>query len=326
MPVYKATDENIARAAEIIKSGGLVSFPTETVYGLGADAMNPLSVARIFQVKERPFFNPLIVHLADLSELETAVREVPPVAMRLAKKFWPGPLTLALPRSENIPDIVTSGLDTVACRVPSHPVAGKLIRLSGTLIAAPSANPFGYLSPTRAEHVEGQLGGKIEMVLDGGPSLVGVESTIVKIEDDRIILLRPGGIPIEEVEKTAGKVTIMKKTIINPESPGQLDYHYSPSKEVRIMKNINFNNHDACFLLYKEPDCEYPKERTELLSLDGNLIEAAANLFTRLHELDKRDCSVIIAEEVPDSGLGHAIMDRLIKASKRPADRSKNGT
>jgi L-threonylcarbamoyladenylate synthase len=317
MPVYKATDENIARAAEIIRSGGLVSFPTETVYGLGADAMNPVSVARIFQVKERPFFDPLIVHLADLSELETAAREIVPVAKRLAEKFWPGPLTLVLPRSERIPDIVTSGLDTVACRVPSHPVARKLISLSETLIAAPSANPFSYLSPTRAEHVESQLGEKIEMILDGGASPVGVESTIVKIEENGIFLLRPGGVPVEEIEKVVGKVTKVKEALINPESPGQLDYHYSPSKRVRIVKEIDFSDGDACFLLYKEPDCDYPKERTELLSRDGNLVEAAANLFTRLHALDKHHCPVIIAEEVPDVGLGHAIMDRLIKASKK---------
>ncbi len=317
MPVYKATDENIARAAEIIRSGGLVSFPTETVYGLGADALNPVSVARIFQVKERPFFDPLIVHLADLSELGTAAREIAPAAKILAEKFWPGPLTLVLPRRERIPDIVTSGLDTVACRVPSHPVARKLISLSETLIAAPSANPFGYLSPTRAEHVESQLGGKIEMVLDGGPSPVGVESTIVKIENDEISLLRPGGIPVEEIEKVAGKIRKMKDTITNPESPGQLDYHYSPSKRVKIMKDIDFSDQNACFLLYKVPDGSYPKEKTVFLSREGNLVEAAANLFTHLHALDKRNCSVIIAEEMPQKGLGRAIMDRLIKASKK---------
>ncbi len=317
MPVYKATDENIERAADIIRSGGLVSFPTETVYGLGADAMDPVAVARIFRVKGRPVFDPLIVHLGDLNDLEAVASGISPVSWRLAERFWPGPLTLVLPKSERVPDIVTSGLSTVACRVPSHPVARKLIRLSGRLIAAPSANPFGYLSPTRAEHVENQLGGKVEMILDGGPSPVGIESTIIKIEDEGITLLRPGGIPVEEIEELTGRVKRGDNTPVNPESPGQLDYHYSPSKRVRIMKEIDFSDPNACYLLFKEPDRDYPRERTAVLSPKGSLVEAAANLFTHLHTLDNCDCPLIIAEEVPDVELGHAIMDRLIKASKK---------
>ena len=217
----KATTKSITLASSIIKKGGLVAFPTETVYGLGADALNPQAVAKIFEVKKRPEFDPLIVHIADLIWLKKLTRKVDKKAFMLIKHFWPGPLTLVLLKSSIVPDIVTAGLDTVAVRMPSHPVARKLIKLSQTPIAAPSANTFGQLSPTTTEHVEKQLGGKINLILDGGKCEIGVESTVLAIIGEKATLLRPGGIPLEEIEKVIGKVFQKSKTK-KIQSPGQL--------------------------------------------------------------------------------------------------------
>lgn len=317
MAIFTPTDKNIKEAASIIKAGGIVSFPTETVYGLGADAMNPIAVARIFEAKNRPFFDPLIAHLSDPEQIFKITKNVDDEILKLAEEFWPGPLTIVLPKSENVPDIVTSGLDTVACRVPDHPVAIKLIEMCGTPIAAPSANPFGFLSPTQAIHVEDQLGSRVDMILDGGKCKIGVESTIIKIENHSIELLRPGGIPVELIESITGKPVTGKKIFNNPESPGQLDYHYSPSKPVKISNNIDFNDNNACFLLFKDPGIDYPDEKVEILSQSGDIKEAAANLFSALHRLDKLKYRVIIAEPVPKTGLGLAIMDRLVKASNK---------
>ena len=196
------------KATAIIKGGGIVAFPTETVYGLGADAFNPLAVARIFEAKNRPLFDPLIVHIADLSQMEALASRVDKRAGRLAGRFWPGPLTLIMPRSERVPDIVTAGLDTVAVRMPDHLIALELIRSSGTPIAAPSANRFGYISPTKAAHVLDQLGERVDMIIDGGDCSVGVESTIIKLDEGRNVILRPGGLPVEEIEAVIGPVAM----------------------------------------------------------------------------------------------------------------------
>ncbi len=200
--------ELIHHAAEIIKRGGIVAFPTETVYGLGADAFNPLAVARIFEVKRRPSFDPLIVHVANPADVKKLVKEIPSNAKKLIERFWPGPLTVVLLKEEDIPDIVTAGLPTLAIRMPSHPMALSLIKESNSPIAAPSANPFGYLSPTTAEHVREQLGDQVDLILDGGPCPVGVESTIVSFLEERPRLLRPGGVSLEEIESIIGKVEI----------------------------------------------------------------------------------------------------------------------
>lgn len=306
------------KATAIIKGGGIVAFPTETVYGLGADAFNPLAVARIFEAKNRPLFDPLIVHIADLSQMGMLASRVDKRAGRLAGRFWPGPLTMVMPRSERVPDIVTAGLDTVAVRMPDHLIALDLIRLSGTPIAAPSANRFGYISPTKAAHVLEQLGERVDMIIDGGPCTVGVESTIIKLDEGRSIILRPGGVPIEEIEAVIGPVVTAAPSGVNPEAPGQLPSHYSPTIPVRLADSagaIDFSREDAGFLLYKRPESGAPAGRTEILSVNGDLQEAAANLFSALHRLDRMKISVIIAEPVPERGLGIAIMDRLRRAS-----------
>lgn len=312
-----ANDENIKLAGSIIKKGGLVAFPTETVYGLGADALNPYAVAKIFEVKNRPKFDPLIVHISKFNWLEKLTEKIDEQALKLIEKFWPGPLTLVLPKSEIVPDIVTAGLKSVAIRMPSHPVALALIDSAETPISAPSANPFGYISPTTADHVEKQLGDKIDLILDGGKCPIGVESTVLSLLDEPTIL-RPGGLPIEEIEKVIGKVKIQTKSekIL---SPGQLQTHYSPRTPVKIFSTIeeilDKRIENAGILLFKKYDFEVKAKHVEILSEKGDLVEAASNLFSALHRLDEAGVDVIYAQEVPEVGLGIAIMDRLRKAS-----------
>lgn len=308
------------RATDIIRSGGIIAFPTETVYGLGADAFNPIAVARIFEAKNRPLFDPLIVHIADLSQLEMLVTGIDRRAGRLAGRFWPGPLTLVLPKHERVPDIVTAGMSTVAVRMPDHLIALDLIKGSGTPIAAPSANRFGYISPTKAAHVLEQIGDRVDMIIDGGSCSVGVESTIIKITGERGVILRPGGVPVEEIEAIIGPVDSAPESAGGPESPGRLPSHYSPEIPVTLaagLRDIDFTRSDAGFLLFRRPGFDVPPERTEILSIDGDLNEAAANLFSSLHRLDRMPIRVIIAESVPERGLGIAIMDRLRRAAHK---------
>lgn len=306
------------KATAIIRSGGIVAFPTETVYGLGADAFNPLAVARIFEAKGRPLFDPLIVHIADLSQMGRLAVTIDRRAGRLAGRFWPGPLTMVLPKNDLVPDIVTAGLDTVAVRMPDHLIARDLIIGSGTPIAAPSANRFGYISPTKAAHVLDQLGDRVDMIIDGGDCAVGVESTIIKLVGDRSVILRPGGVPVEEIEAVIGPVERGPEAMKGPEAPGQLPSHYSPSIPVYLaasIREIDFSKDDAGYLLFKKPVFDIPENRTEILSAEGDLKEAAANLFSSLHRLDRMNIRVIIAEAVPEQGLGLAIMDRLRRAA-----------
>lgn len=317
MNMVGVTQEIIKEAAAIIRKGGLVTFPTETVYGLGADALNPLAVVRIFEVKNRPRFDPLIVHIADFSSVEKLCSPVDERARKLMEKFWPGPLTLVLPKTQVVPDIVTAGFPTVAIRMPAHPVALRLIEEAGTPIAAPSANPFGYLSPTTAEHVREQVGKKVDLILDGGKCPIGVESTVIELTGKEPLLLRPGGLPIEEIEKVIGKVKI-STTSPKPRSPGQLTRHYSPRTPIRILKDRKFEvktGKRVGLLSFKSPKKSLPYEVVEILSPQGDLQEAAANLFSCLHKLDRAGLDIIFAEPVPEVGLGRAIMDRLYKAA-----------
>nr|MBC8520689.1 threonylcarbamoyl-AMP synthase [Methanomicrobia archaeon] len=271
--------EGIKKAAKIIKSDGLVAFPTETVYGLGADAFNPHAVARIFEVKNRPRFDPIIVHIADFSETERLWSYVDKRAEELMEKFWPGPLTLALPKSDIVPDIVTAGLSTVAVRMPSHPVALNLIKEAGTPIAAPSANPFGYLSPTSAEHVREQLGAKIELILDGGKCPVGVESTVILLAEKKPLLLRHGGIALEDIENIIGNVEIAPPTSARPQSPGQLPRHYSPRTHIKLLTGKSEREGKKVGLFaFTPPSQKEDYEVVEVLSSTGDLVEAAANL------------------------------------------------
>ena len=309
----------IARAAAVLREGGLVAFPTETVYGLGADATNALAVARLFEAKERPHFDPLIVHLGAAGWLDRCVATVPPQARRLAQRFWPGPLTLVLPKRAIIPHIVTSGLPSVAVRVPSHPVAHALICALDRPLAAPSANRFSRLSPTTAQAVVDDLGGRIELILDAGPTTHGIESTIVAFGEQGPRLLRPGPITLEELRDCLGcDVTVVRKPTPTPEAPGMLERHYAPRTPLRLWESqppaMNVKR-VGCLAFRVAPAGNFAA--VEILSPAGDLREAAANLFAALHRLDAAGADLIVAEQVPETGLGVAIMDRLRRAAKQ---------
>jgi len=314
-----ADDQNtvVVHAAETLKRGGLVAIPTETVYGLAANALDAHAVARIFAAKERPFFDPLIVHLADAAWWPRVVREFPPMAQRLAERFWPGPLTLVLPKTDAVPDIVTSGLSTVGVRVPDHPLTREVLRLANVPVAAPSANPFGRLSPTTAEHVRQQLGDRVDLILDGGPCRVGVESTILQIQSDEATLLRPGGISLEEIEAMIGPVRRSTRSETSqPAAPGMLDSHYAPrTKLVLVTEAPVVAPPRAGLLVLKPPPHVEGFAIVEALSPTGDLIEAAANFFQALHRLDQAQLDVIFATPFPEEGLGRALNDRLRRAA-----------
>ncbi len=318
MNITKADNESIKQAAKIIKQGGLVAFPTETVYGLGADGLNSIAVAKIFEAKKRPAFNPLILHIADKSWLKKFSGIKNEKVDLLINKFWPGPLTLVLPKTEIVPDIVTSGNPTVAVRMPDHPVALQLIEASETPIAAPSANKFGHLSPTEASHVAKYLGDKVDMILDGGKCSVGVESTIIQLYENEIFLLRPGGLSKEEIEKEIGEIKIGVINQDRPNAPGQLPFHYSPQTPLKFFnKKFLDEKKKTGMLFFKENNIDFPFAETQILSPNGDLREAAANLFSMLHELEKENLDLILVEPIEEKGLGRAIMDRLKKATNK---------
>jgi L-threonylcarbamoyladenylate synthase len=311
--------EAIRHAAALIRRGGIVAFPTETVYGLGADAFNPLAVARIFEVKGRPSFDPLIIHVAHPEDLEKLVKEIPSPAKQLIARVWPGPLTVVLNKKEEVPDLVTAGLPTVAVRMPRHPMTLDLIDQAGCPIVGPSANLFGYLSPTAAEHVRSQLGDQIDFILDGGPCEVGVESTIVSFHESVPRLLRPGGIPLEEIESIIGKVEVSPVEKEKPLAPGMLPRHYAPKTPVIIdQRDKTLSTHrdkKIGLLAFQEPANSSSFQHIEVLSKKGDMKEAAANLFAAIRRLDALNLDMIIAEPIPEVGLGRAIMDRLRRAT-----------
>lgn len=320
MNISIANSETIKLAAEIIKNGGLVAFPTETVYGLGADGLNPIAVAKIFEVKKRPTFNPLILHVSQKEWLNRFSIYNDERIDYLINKFWPGPLTLVLPKTDEVPDIVTSGNSTVAVRMPNHKVALELIERSNTPIAAPSANLFGHLSPTQAEHVKKSLGDKVDLILDGGNSKIGVESTIIQFYEGEFFLLRPGGLSKEEIEKEIGLINTSKLKTNRPTAPGMLPYHYSPTKPLLFLNEKNLKQHKnkkIGVLFFKEISIDFNFASIKILSQSGNLKEAAANLFKYLHDFEKEDIDLILVEPIKEEGLGLAIMDRLKKASHR---------
>ncbi len=309
------TDISVAR--NILQKGDLVAIPTETVYGLAGNALDVDAVAKIFEVKNRPSFDPLIVHIADFKELSKYAMTIPPQAERLAKAFWPGPLTMLLRRRSIVPDLVTSGLDTVGIRCPNHPLTQSLLRSIDFPLAAPSANPFGFVSPTKATHVTDQLGSKIKYVLDGGPSKIGIESTIVGFDGNKTIVHRLGGIPIEDLETIIGKVELITSPTAL-KAPGQLKSHYSPGKRLFIAeldKTIDLVDLDRVALLSFSTD--YKAKHQVILSASQDLTEAAKNLFDALRRLDKMPVDLILAEFVPDTGIGMAINDRLRRAAAK---------
>ncbi len=309
--------------ADILRKGGLAALPTETVYGLGANALDPVAVARIFAAKERPFFDPLIVHLADLDWLPRVVKSFPPIAKTLAERFWPGPMTLVLPKSEVVPDLVTSGMPTVGIRIPDHELTRQVLRLANVPVAAPSANLFGRLSPTTAEHVREQLGDRIDALLDGGPCRVGVESSILRVEGDRVTLLRPGGIPVEEIEIAVGAPVHHELTTGDkPAAPGMLDSHYAPRTPLTVGNQIPPAAPwpRSGLLTFEAPHDSHGYAMVEVLSPKGDLVTAAAQFFQALHRLDAAGLDGIFAIAFPDRGLGRALNDRLKRAAFRKAE------
>ncbi|MDW8110563.1 MAG: L-threonylcarbamoyladenylate synthase [Candidatus Bipolaricaulota bacterium] len=324
--VLVADETAIRRAAEVIRGGGLVAFPTETVYGLGADALNERAVRRIFEAKERPSDNPLIVHIAQTQELERLARAIPERAWDVAQRFWPGPLTLVLERAACVPTVTTGGLETVAVRVPAHPVAQQLLRESGCPIAAPSANRFGRPSPTRAQHVLEDLNGRIELILDGGPTLVGLESTVLDMTQDPPMVLRPGGVTLEELRAVLGEVRTLEPTDREAarRSPGTRYRHYAPQAKLLLAE------YGQAEVLVRELLAQGRRVGVLLqraLKLgDGDLVvqqmptdleSYAQQLFAALRELDAQGVDVIVVESVEERGLGRAIMDRLRRAAGR---------
>lgn len=317
-------------AAEEIKKGNLVAFPTETVYGLGADAINEKAVAKIFQAKGRPFNDPLIAHIADIKELYRLSKRVSPVALKLAKAFWPGPLTLVLKKSELVSGIVTAGLDTVAIRMPEDNIALSLIREAKTPIVAPSANLFGRTSPTTAQHVADDLDGKIEMIIDGGKTKVGVESTVLDITTRPVQVLRAGGISVEKLKEVIGQVKVSKELEIGFRSPGMLKSHYSPQAKLilvekkgdtqveeirRLASKYIAQGLKVGIMAKEENQNKYNGFEVKVIGKGTELEICAANLFAILRSFDKEGFEIIIAEGLEEHDLGLAIMERLRKAA-----------
>jgi L-threonylcarbamoyladenylate synthase len=311
--------KDISKAKDFLEKEQLVAIPTETVYGLAANALNPIAVAKIFEAKERPTFDPLIVHTHSLNEVSKFVTNIHPSLLKLAQTFWPGPLTLLLPKRDIIPNLVTSGLDRVGVRIPNHTLTLELLKQLNFPLAAPSANPFGYISPTTAEHVDRQLGTKIPYILDGGACEVGLESTIVGEENGEIIVYRLGGLSIDDIALVVGKVSVQLNQSSNPKAPGQLKSHYAPKKSVYIGDVIELQNTYAnkkIGAIVFGDDIKLNETITvKKLSSSKNYQEAAVNLFSFLRELDEADVDVIIADLLPEQGLGLAINDRLRRAA-----------
>lgn len=312
---------DIAHAARILRSGGLVAIPTETVYGLAGNALDAQAVARIFEAKQRPQFDPLIVHLPAPDAVSRYVTTFPSTAAQLAAKFWPGPLTLVLPKRDIIPDLVTSGLPAVGIRVPHHPLTLELLRQLDFPLAAPSANLFGRLSPTTAQHVADQLADRVDYILDGGPCRVGVESTVVELLLSPR-LLRPGGIPLEEIQALLGPVEVVHSTDNPGEraqvAPGMLPQHYAPRTPLRILSQPLTPEHLTsgrlgCLAFQQPPAGDFAQ--VEILSSAGDLREAAANFFAALRRLDAAGLDLIVAETFPERDLGRALNDRLQRAA-----------
>ncbi|HQQ98502.1 MAG TPA: L-threonylcarbamoyladenylate synthase [Cyclobacteriaceae bacterium] len=312
--------QDLDKALHLLESGELVAIPTETVYGLAANALNGRAVAKIFEAKNRPSFDPLIVHVASMQHARKFAIEFPLQAEALARRFWPGPLTLLLPKTSEIPDLVTAGLDRVGLRCPAHPLTISLLAHASFPLAAPSANPFGYISPTTAHHVQDQLGNKVSYIIDGGPSRVGIESTIVGWEHNEPVIYRLGGISTELIEAVVGAVLVKPHSTSHPQAPGQLTSHYAPRKPFLLgdlMSLAAAHPHKRLGVLSWKGFDRMPGSVQMVLSPNGDLTEAAHHLFSMMRTLDESPVELVIAEEVPNQGLGRAINDRLRRAAAK---------
>lgn len=312
--------DNIAVAVDLLRNNQLVAIPTETVYGLAGNGISHNAIFAIFEAKNRPFFDPLILHFDRISAIEPFVQDFHPLLKKLAVHFWPGPLTVLLPRSEKVPDLITSGLDRVAVRIPNHPITLALLHQLDFPLAAPSANPFGYISPTTAAHVFAQLNGKIPYILDGGSTSIGLESTIIGEENGQIIIYRLGGTAIEKIEEIVGKVIINTNKSSNPTAPGMLKSHYAPRKPLRLfhtiaeLETIIPKNEKSAVMTFAA-EYKSPNSKSYILSINRDDKEAAKNLFAVLREMDNSDATHLFAQLLPENGLGLAINDRLQRAA-----------
>lgn len=315
------TDLNIAKKE--LQSGGVIAIPTETVYGLAGNARDEAAVEKIFTTKKRPRYNPLIVHIKSADDLPKAAREIPEKARQLAEAFWPGPLTLVLKKQASIPDAVTAGKDTVAVRVPDHPLTLNLLAQLDFPLAAPSANPFGSISPTSAKHVERYFGDSLKVILDGGECLRGIESTIIGFEGEEPILFRLGSLSLEDIQEKIGPVKVRTRSVDQrPDAPGMLLRHYAPDTETLLTEDLDtlvkaHAGRKIGLLVFKSKSALVPEDRQEVLSASGDLEEAARHLYAAMHRLDKLGLDVIIAERLPDMGLGRTINDKLERATKK---------
>lgn len=314
--------KDINLAVQYLNQNGIIGFPTETVYGLAGNAYETEAIHKIFNVKKRPTFNPLIVHIKGIEYLEHVGQDIPPMAYVLANSFWPGPLTLILKKQPQIPDLVTANQDTVAVRVPNHPVALKLLKHLDFPLVAPSANPFTSISPTSAQHVENYFGNQINMVLDGGECEAGIESTIIGFDNNKVIVYRLGALPLEEIEKVSGSVVLLNKKEKQPMAPGMLLKHYAPKTDFILTQNLHeelgrYSNKKIGLILFDSYLPHFDSIYQIVLSEESDLKVAASNLYNTMHQLDNLNLDIIIAERLPEYGLGVSINDRLERASKK---------
>lgn len=313
--------KDIQKAIEALQNDELIALPTETVYGLAANAYNETAIKKIFGLKKRPLYNPLIVHLHSIAQLKEVVKEIPEKAKILTEKFWPGSLTLVLKKQNHIPDLVTAGKDTVAVRIPQHLVALALLEQLDFPLVAPSANPFGSISPTSAKHVWNYFQENLPVILDGGDCSNGVESTIIGFQGDEAVLYRHGSVSVEEIEQVIGKIEMITQNDTTPDAPGMLSKHYAPKTRIILTENIENeiqeNSGKRIGALIFKNQTKTAIAYQEVLSAEGDLKEASKNLYAALHRLDAMDLDIIIAERLPDSGLGITINDRLNRAVKK---------
>ncbi|MCP9757043.1 threonylcarbamoyl-AMP synthase [Lacihabitans sp. CCS-44] len=311
---------DLIKAKNILENGDLVAIPTETVYGLAANALDPLAVSKIYAAKNRPSFDPLIIHVGNIEDFQKYTVDFPAQLLELAHKFCPGPITFLVKKSEIIPEITTSGLEKVAIRIPKHPLTLELLNKLDFPLAAPSANPFGYVSPTTASHVYEQLGERIPYILDGGPCNVGLESTIVGCENENLIIYRKGGLDLDEIRKVfLGEILIKDHSSSNPQAPGMLSKHYSPKKRIEILESTTkidlIEIKSTGFLRFNSRIDGFGNQI--ILSEKSDLNEAAFRLFDALRQFDKMDIQKVFIELVPEKGLGIAINDRLRRAAAK---------
>ncbi len=312
---------DINKAIQILNQDDLVAIPTETVYGLAGNIYSEKAIKKIFELKKRPYFNPLIVHVGSLQQLDLLVEDIPEKAKILGNTFWPGPLTMVLKKKDNVPNSVTAGKNTVAIRIPNHPVALQLLESLNFPLAAPSANLFGSISPTNANHVANYFQNDLQMILDGGNCQKGIESTIIGFENNEPVLYRLGSLSIEDIENSIGKVQIKNNNEKSPDAPGMLSRHYAPKTQTFLVKEIepfieSYTNKKIGLLLFDKPSKSNVRHQ-EILSKNSDLKEAAANLYAALHRLDKMNLDIIIAQEFPNHSLGKSINDRLTRATKK---------